>query len=293
MEIKHLRYFVAVAEEQSFTRAAERLWIAQPGLSQQIRVLERELGAQLFERLHRGVALTDAGAVFLEKARAALAAIEEAVATGRDAGAGQVGRVRLGFTPTSREGIMATLLLALHEERPQVAATVVEAHCGVLLRDLRDARLDAAVVLAPVTDNRLTGQRLPEEPAMAVVAATDALAAGQTPLGPAEIAKRDLTTSGDPDAEAYDRIVMQALPDDGPPPRVRTMGHLSTVLVPARDSMSVSIVPASVRPLPGSVVCPLERPVSFGFELVWRRDHLPPIVPFLVLAAARREPDAS
>src|ERR1700684_1243034 len=83
MELRHLRYFVAIAEEGSFTRAAERLWVAQPGLSTQIRRLETELGVQLFDRHTRGVDLTVAGELLLERARVALAAAEAAAATGR------------------------------------------------------------------------------------------------------------------------------------------------------------------------------------------------------------------
>src|SRR3954464_12030155 len=97
MELRHLRYFVAIAEERSFTRAAERLWVAQPGLSTQIRRLEAELGIQLFERHTRGVDLTDAGELFLERARTALAAAEEARLTGRDLEARVVGTIRLGI----------------------------------------------------------------------------------------------------------------------------------------------------------------------------------------------------
>src|SRR5437868_8759560 len=96
MELRHLRYFVAIAEERSFTRAAERLWIAQPGLSTQIRRLEAELGIQLLERHARGVDLTPAGQLFLERARVALAAADAAGATGRDLEAGVIGSVRLG-----------------------------------------------------------------------------------------------------------------------------------------------------------------------------------------------------
>src|SRR5271168_3821254 len=102
MELRHLRYFVAIAEERSFTRAAERLWITQPGLSTQIRRLERELGVQLFERHTRGADLTDAGELLLERARAALAAADVARATGRDIESGIAGSVRLGLSTVPR-----------------------------------------------------------------------------------------------------------------------------------------------------------------------------------------------
>ena len=91
MEIRHLRSFIAIAEERSFTRAAERLWVAQPGLSAQVRRLERELGVRLFDRHARGVDLTDAGELFLERARIAVGAAEDAFATGQDMAAGLVG----------------------------------------------------------------------------------------------------------------------------------------------------------------------------------------------------------
>src|SRR4029078_5003452 len=97
MELRHLRYFVAVAEEHSFTRAAERLWVAQPGLSTQIRRLEGELGIKLFERHTRGADLTRAGELFLERARSARAGAGVAGATGRDLEAGLSGSLRLGI----------------------------------------------------------------------------------------------------------------------------------------------------------------------------------------------------
>src|SRR5208283_4403329 len=102
MELRHLRYFVAIAEERSFTRAAERLWVAQPGLSTQMRRLEAELGVQLFERHTRGVDLSQAGKLFLERARVAIAAADTAAATGRDLDAGVIGSVRLGVAGGAR-----------------------------------------------------------------------------------------------------------------------------------------------------------------------------------------------
>src|SRR4051794_23972259 len=147
MELRHLRYFVAVGEERSFTRAAERLWIAQPGLSTQMRRLETELGVKLFDRHTRGVDLTDAGRLFVERARTAVAAADDARATGRDLEAGLIGTIRLGIAAEAPPRAAGPLLARLAGERPDIELTVCEAYAGTLLRDLRDGRLDA--VLAP------------------------------------------------------------------------------------------------------------------------------------------------
>src|ERR1700751_3309560 len=97
VELRHLRYFVAIAEERSFTRAAERLWVAQPGLSAQIRRLAAELGARLFERHSRGVELPEAGTLFLERARATLTAADAASSIGPDLKGGVTGTLRVGL----------------------------------------------------------------------------------------------------------------------------------------------------------------------------------------------------
>src|SRR5262249_21379247 len=126
MELRHLRYFVAIAEERSFTRAAERLWVAQPGLSTQIRRLEAELGVQLFDRHTRGVELTGAGELFLERARTALAAADIASSTGHDLADGLVGSVRLGVVSGAGWTGTSALLGEFCRERPAVELTVVE-----------------------------------------------------------------------------------------------------------------------------------------------------------------------
>src|SRR5262245_2588458 len=101
MELRHLRYFIAVAEEGHITRAAERLGMQQPPLSQQIKAIERELDVQLVRRKPRGVELTDAGAAFLDDARATLAQLERAVDTTRRTARGEQGRLCIGVTSTS------------------------------------------------------------------------------------------------------------------------------------------------------------------------------------------------
>src|ERR1700680_786877 len=128
MELRHLRYFVPIAEERSFTRAAERLWVAQPGLSTQMRRLEAELGVQLFQRHTRGVDLTHAGELFLERARLAMAAAETAAATGRDLEAGVIGSVRLGVADGADWHLTPRLLQRFSRERPGVELTVLGAY---------------------------------------------------------------------------------------------------------------------------------------------------------------------
>src|SRR3954470_17651514 len=145
MELRQLNYFVAIAEEQSFTRAAERLWVAQPGLSTQIRRLESELGVRLFERRPRGVDLTDAGELFLERARTAVAAAELARSTGDDLRAGLVGAIKLGAATGLGWRLFPELLERFGRDRTDIELTVVESYAGTLLRDLQDGRLDAVV----------------------------------------------------------------------------------------------------------------------------------------------------
>jgi DNA-binding transcriptional LysR family regulator len=101
MELRHLRYVVALAEELHFSRAAARLGISQPPLSQQIQALEEELGARLFERSNRRVALTEVGRLFLEQARTVLAAADRAAEVARRAQRGEIGEIRIAFTASA------------------------------------------------------------------------------------------------------------------------------------------------------------------------------------------------
>ena len=127
MELRHLRYFVAVAEELSFTRAAERLHIGQPPLSHQIQMLEAEVGAQLLERSKRWVRLTEAGKLFLEDARRVLALSEQAMQTARRAERGEAGELRVGFTfSTPLTPLFAAMINRYRQRYPGVQLTLKE-----------------------------------------------------------------------------------------------------------------------------------------------------------------------
>lgn len=149
MELRQLEYFVYVAEEGSFTRAAARAQVAQPGVSAQIQRLERELGEALFDRTHRSVRLTDTGSTLLPHARASLAA----VAAGRlavDELRGLVrGRVRIGMMAPLPSLDVANLLAGFRDRFPAVAVSMVEASSRQLLQKLLDGDLDAAIVGLP------------------------------------------------------------------------------------------------------------------------------------------------
>ena len=165
MELRHLRYFIAVAEEGHITRAAERLGMQQPPLSQQIRALEKELGVQLFRRKPRGVELTDAGRALLSDARAILAQIDHAFASTRRTARGEQGRIAVGFTSSAPfHPFVPRVIRAFREAFPLVSLTLDESGTTELIGDLREERVDAAFIRTPVADPAgLVVDRLLEE----------------------------------------------------------------------------------------------------------------------------------
>jgi DNA-binding transcriptional LysR family regulator len=151
VELRHLRYFVAVAEERHVTRAAERLGIQQPPLSQQIRALETELEVQLFRRKPRGVELTQAGEALLAEARGILDRVEHAAAAARRIGRGEAGRIGLGFTSSaSFHPFVPRIIREFRDASPLVELSLEEAGTGELVDGLLAERIDAAFVRSPI-----------------------------------------------------------------------------------------------------------------------------------------------
>ncbi len=149
MELRHLRYFVAVAEELHFRRAAERLHIAQPAVSEQVRKLEAELGVRLLERTQRSVALTDAGAAMLEEGRRVLMQADAAQRAARDAHERATGRLRIGYLPDAVPPAVPHLLRRFASVAPKVRMTLETRSARRLLEDVREQRLDVAVTCLP------------------------------------------------------------------------------------------------------------------------------------------------
>ena len=173
MELRHLRYFVAVAEELHFRRAAERLHVAQPAVSEQIRKLEQELGVRLFDRNHRRVELTDAGAALLHEARHVLRQAQVAEQAARSARDRSTLGLRLGHVADALPAAVPRALRSLASGRPPVHAVIETGATMNLLEAVRQGRLDAAIVCLPAPTRGLRTLSLGGEHAVAAVPAGD------------------------------------------------------------------------------------------------------------------------
>jgi DNA-binding transcriptional LysR family regulator len=166
MELRHLRYFVAVAEELHFTRAAERLGIKQPPLSLQIRQLERELGTSLFHRLTRGVELTETGTLLLDEARRILDQVERIKAGVQSRARGETGSIHLGFAcATCFQPLVSGIIRAHRERYPDVLVSLEQRDTPLLVAGLRNGEIDVAFIRSPLRDGEgLEVEPLVEEP---------------------------------------------------------------------------------------------------------------------------------
>ena len=178
-ELRHLRYFVAVAEELNFSRAARRLQMAQPPLSVAIRQLEAEIGAQLFQRSSREVTLTEAGRVLLEGARRTLAEADRALTAAKRAGIGELGTLRVAFSWSARFETLPALGRALREQHPDVELLTEEMWNSRMIPALRAGEIDAAIALCPEIGGELAYARIRTEPVVALLGASHPLAGEQ------------------------------------------------------------------------------------------------------------------
>ena len=283
MELRHLRYFVAVAEELHLGRAAERLHIAQPPLSRQIRDLEREVGTPLFERVPRGVELTPAGHAFLPEARLTLAQAERAQRTARRAAEGEIGRLRVGFVEAAAySGVLPDVLGFFRMHLPNIGLSLFELDALEQADAFRGGRIDVGLVDSPPpdADRWLRVERVYTDPLVAALPHTHRLAARR------RLALADL--AGEPFV-LFPRHVGPALFDDliarcraaGFSPRVvqEAAGwHTLAGLVGA--GMGVAFVPGSLTHFqrPEVVYRPLrDLPVELELSAAWRQGEQSPV----------------
>ncbi len=276
LELRHLRYFVAVAEELNFSRAAERLHMAQPPLSVAIRQLEQELGTDLFERTTREVRLTEAGRALLAGARRTLAEADRALAAAKRAGAGELGQLKVGFSWSARFETLPALGQAFTARYPDVRLITQEMWNADMQSALRSGGIDVAISLCPEMARGIADEVIRTEPVVAILAAKHrlanedsislgALADDEFVLFPRELAPR-----------LFD-VLVGICRHAGFEPRLRGESfHTDWDLLLLGDAPVVAIAPESVAgELPeGVAAVPVSEPTD-GLEtrMLWRDDN--------------------
>jgi LysR family transcriptional regulator, transcription activator of glutamate synthase operon len=260
MELRHLRYFLAVAEARSFTGAARRLHLAQPALSQQVRALENELGVTLIERGARTRGLTEAGARFARRARRILLEAEAATEEMAAHAGARTGRVRFGSALQSlAEGPLPPLLAEFHRRHPDVRVAFREAHTAPLLAQLAEGRLDLALIHLGRGDGAtlrvdpggapLAIEPLYREPLVVVVGPGHRLA-GRAVVRLAELAEEEFVSFGP--GSTVRELVARAARRAGFQPRAAVSAvNLGTVRALVSAGLGVSVLPRTALALPG------------------------------------------
>jgi DNA-binding transcriptional LysR family regulator len=283
MELRHIRYFLAVAEERNFTKAAAKVGIGQPPLSQQIKDLEQEVGAPLFHRLARGAELTAAGQAFRDTVKDVPAQVAHAVTAAQRAARGEIGSLRVGVLATlAFNRVVPAAIRAFRRAYADVEVMLVEAATTAIARALEDGSLDAGFVRpGPDVGEGLVCRVVSEEPMIAVLPARHAAAkAGEVRLS----ALRDdgfvmfLRPSGQ---ALYDSIV-DACRKAGFEPKISQVApQIASSVTLVAAGFGVAIVPASVRQLQiaGAVYRPLagKAPIA-RLALAYRRGETSPVV---------------
>lgn len=285
LELRQLRYFVTVAEELHFGKAALRLHMTQPPLSQTIQALEELLGAPLFERNRRGVTLTAAGAALLPEARRMLAQAQQLPDLVQRAAAGEVGRLSLAFVSSADYSVLPPFLRAYRAAYPQVQINLQEATSDLQLDDLLHARIDAGLLIPPLPDkSRAELDYLPvlNEPLiLAAPAGLDALQA-PGPVGLADLPPLPLIIFPRAIAPALYDAVLAVFGAAGITPEIGQQAiQMQTIVSLVSAGMGLALVPQSVSNLmrPGVEYRSLRDPTPLvETGLAWRRDHVTPVL---------------
>jgi DNA-binding transcriptional LysR family regulator len=285
IELRQLRYFVAVAEENHFGRAAVRLHMTQPPLSQTIQSLEADLGTPLFARTRRSVALTAAGIALLPEARRILQQAGALPELAKRAASGESGLLSLSFVSTADYSVLPPLLREFRERYPQVQIDLREATTDVQIDDLAQGRIDAGLLIPPLPDkvkNELGYLTVLSEPL--ILAAPKGLAGlrGKSSVALKAVADTPLIIFPRRIAPAFHDAILSCFHDAGLTPRIGQEAiQMQTIVGLVSAGMGIALVPQSVSNLkrPGVEYKPLANKTPLiETGLAWRRDSMSPVL---------------
>ena len=276
MELRQLKYFVAVAEELHFRRAAERLYVAQPAVSEQIRKLEAELGVRLFDRTNRRVAITEAGAALLEEGRRVLAQADTALLAARNASERAGARLRIGYLPDSLPESVPRALGHMARAAPRVDVSMETGPAVRLIQQVRDRQLDAVVTGLPAATSGLLVTSLGRQGMVAAVAATDAWSPAPA-LSLARLAPTQLVMMQRAANPAFHDAVVALCRDAAVAPALFEVAEprVESVLLAVAAGAGPAILPAAVTDryaIPGVRFVPLDDDAGFETAVLTHPD---------------------
>ncbi|WP_189310428.1 LysR substrate-binding domain-containing protein [Streptomyces brasiliensis] len=292
MELRHLRYFAAVAETRHFGKAAQQLHIAQPPLSQAIRRLESELGVELFTRTTRQVALTGAGEVFRTDVERILQAVDEAVARVARFATGVEGVLRIGLTGSASYRQLPALARLVKREMPHV---MLEVHTEMLTpaqeAGLLERRLDVGVLRPPVRQEGITHRPLATEPLVVALPEQHWLAEADS-VRVEQLRHEDFIMYGATlGSVVNDAVVRGCLASGFYPHAAYEVTETSAALALVAAGLGIAVLPDSIRSAPreGVVVTEIEDALSVRLDLAWRADDRSPLLRNLLEVLERNE----
>lgn len=285
MELRHLQAFVAVAEELNFRRAAVRLHMSQPPLSQQIKRLEHEVGVALLRRTTRQVALTAAGEAFLREARKTLQSAEAAPRLARQAAAGEIGVVRLGFSGQTSYRVMLLIVRKFRERYPNVRFDILSPlYGGELVDQINQREVDAGLLRLPVPTEGLCVRELEQHPLAAALPEDHRLARVRE-LGLDDLRGESFISYPTNRGSVVNQLVQAACLRHGYSPNfVQEAPDTHTILSLVGAGSGISLVPMTAAHLkvPGVVLVPVHDAPPIPLALVWREDDPNPALAGLI-----------
>jgi DNA-binding transcriptional LysR family regulator len=279
MDLRHLRYFVAVAEERHFGRAAARLRMAQPPLSRQIQALESELGFPLLLRSRRNVELTAAGTVFLDRARYVFEEVDRAVHEARRASAGETGRIAVGYLSSLAYSGLTRFLRAFREHSPTVEVLLRELSPAEQIEALKQGRVDVGFVRGPIDDPSLVAERVRRERLLIAMPSEHPLGVrARIPLS--LLAKEPFVSFPRARAAAFFDTLMAMCRKAGFAPRIVQEAPQLDILSLVAAGFGVAILPESVREVhrPDIILRPIVGAPSIDLLAAWRADNSSPVL---------------
>ncbi|MFN6572223.1 LysR family transcriptional regulator [Nostoc minutum NIES-26] len=282
MELRHLRYFIAVAEELHFSKAAERLHIAQPPLSQQIQQLEAELGVELFHRkTKRQVQLTQAGQVFLQETYQLLAHLEKAIELTQRMGRGEKGQLRVGFTSLVTYNLLPQILRKFREKYPEVELVLQELTTTQQEQALQNRHIHVGFAHPPLEDNTLNQECIQQEPLVVALPETHPLTQQE------RIPMRSLADEffimfpRHLGPGLYDQIVSLCQQGNFSPKITQEAIQMQTIIGLVSAGMGIAIVPSSLQNLQrsGVIYRPIEEKTPLiETTIVWQEEEITPVL---------------